>query len=52
MYLNQDFEKYLTQTILQLTSSPAKVFDANILSNKTYELYIPKDLCIFNFPSS
>ena len=30
-----------------------KTFDANILSNITYQLYIPKDLlCIFNFPSS
>ena len=38
---------------LQLISSPSTVFDANILSNITYQLYIPKDLlCIFNFPSS
>ena len=38
---------------LQLTSSPPTVFDANILSNIIYQLYIPKDLlCIFNFPSS
>ena len=37
---------------LQLTSSPPTVFDANILSNITYQLYISKDLCIFNFPSS
>ena len=38
---------------LQLISSLSTVFDANILSNITYQLYIPKDLlCIFNFPSS
>ena len=37
---------------LQLISSPSTVFDANILSNITSQLYIPKDLlCIFNFPS-
>ena len=38
---------------LQLISSPSTVFDANILSNITYQSYIPKDLlCISNFPSS
>ena len=38
---------------LQLISSPSTVFDANILSNITYQSCIPKDLlCIFNFPSS
>ena len=38
---------------LQLISSPSTVFDANILSNITYQLYISKDLlCIYNFPSS
>ena len=38
---------------LQLISRPSTVFDANILSNIAYQLYIPKDLlCIFNFPSS
>ena len=39
--------------IFLLISNPSTVFDPNILSNITYQLYIPKDpLCIFNFSSS